>query len=156
MRAAALTLDEFALWLRLEDVYWSAEGRLSVDAVVLAAAVMALLVLGANPLDPEAGGGAVAVAVGAVVTGAVAVAALLKGRIVLGLLGLLVPLLALVGALRLARPSSPWARRRYPEGSAKAARSRARFPAGRRTRWDALVDAVAGAPSTDGETGSRS
>jgi hypothetical protein len=30
---AALTLDEFALWLNLEDVYWAHAGRLSIDAV---------------------------------------------------------------------------------------------------------------------------
>ena len=30
---AALTLDEFALWLNLEDVYWSPQGRSSIDAV---------------------------------------------------------------------------------------------------------------------------
>ena len=30
-----LTLDEFALWLNLEDVYWQREGRESIDAVVL-------------------------------------------------------------------------------------------------------------------------
>src|SRR2546421_6232369 len=29
---AALTLDEFALWLHLNDVYWSDQGRVSVDA----------------------------------------------------------------------------------------------------------------------------
>jgi hypothetical protein len=40
--AAALTLDEFALWLRLEDVYWAREGRESVDAIVLAGAVFLL------------------------------------------------------------------------------------------------------------------
>ncbi len=33
--ASALTLDEFALWLDLEDVYWTRQGRASVDAVVL-------------------------------------------------------------------------------------------------------------------------
>ena len=33
--AAALTLDEFALWLDLEDVYWTKQGRASVDAVIL-------------------------------------------------------------------------------------------------------------------------
>lgn len=43
---AALTLDEFALWLRLEDVYWSREGRESVDAVVLFGAL--LLISGAG------------------------------------------------------------------------------------------------------------
>jgi hypothetical protein len=32
---AAVTLDEFALWLNLEDVYWAKQGRESVDAVVL-------------------------------------------------------------------------------------------------------------------------
>ncbi|MDP9325122.1 MAG: hypothetical protein M3O87_01120 [Candidatus Dormibacteraeota bacterium] len=37
---AAMTLDEFALWLRLEDVYWTHEGRLSVDAVVLFGAIL--------------------------------------------------------------------------------------------------------------------
>lgn len=43
---AALTLDEFALWLRLKDVYWTREGRASIDAVVIAAAVAAVGVLG--------------------------------------------------------------------------------------------------------------
>ena len=37
---AALTLDEFALWLRLEDVYWAREGRESVDVVILFGAVL--------------------------------------------------------------------------------------------------------------------
>ena len=32
---AALTLDEFALWLNLKDVYWAREGRASIDAVIL-------------------------------------------------------------------------------------------------------------------------
>ena len=31
-----LTLDEFALWLNLEDVYWSEKGRQSIDAVIVA------------------------------------------------------------------------------------------------------------------------
>jgi hypothetical protein len=38
--AAALTLDEFALWLNLQDVYWAKEGRASVDAVIVVAAVL--------------------------------------------------------------------------------------------------------------------
>src|SRR5215217_2891088 len=41
---AGLTLDEFALWLRLEDVYWSDEGRASLDAIVLAT-VFAVVVM---------------------------------------------------------------------------------------------------------------
>ena len=43
---AALTLDEFALWLHLEDVYWAKQGRASVDAVIVAATILALGVLG--------------------------------------------------------------------------------------------------------------
>ncbi len=39
---AALVLDEFALWLRLEDNYWAKEGRLSVDVVVWVAALLGL------------------------------------------------------------------------------------------------------------------
>ena len=39
---AALTLDEFALWLSLEpDAYWTREGRLSIDAVILFGAALA-------------------------------------------------------------------------------------------------------------------
>jgi len=37
---AALTLDEFALWLNLEDVYWEREGRQSIDAVALFGALV--------------------------------------------------------------------------------------------------------------------
>lgn len=44
---AALTLDEFALWLNLQDVYWSREGRESIDAVVLFGALLAIGTWGA-------------------------------------------------------------------------------------------------------------
>jgi hypothetical protein len=37
---AALTLDEFALWLNLRDVYWTREGRESIDAVLLFGALL--------------------------------------------------------------------------------------------------------------------
>ena len=40
--ASALTLDEFALWLNLEDVYWARQGRESVDAVVLFGALLSI------------------------------------------------------------------------------------------------------------------
>jgi hypothetical protein len=43
---AALTLDEFALWLHLKDVYWEREGRRSIDIVIFAAAIAGLVVLG--------------------------------------------------------------------------------------------------------------
>jgi hypothetical protein len=45
--AAALTLDEFALWLNLRDVYWAKEGRSSLDAAVLFAAFLLISIMGA-------------------------------------------------------------------------------------------------------------
>jgi hypothetical protein len=45
---AALTLDEFALWLNLEDVYWAKQGRDSVDAVIITAILLSLVVLGSS------------------------------------------------------------------------------------------------------------
>jgi len=45
---AALTLDEFALWLNLEpDAYWSSAGRLSIDAVILFGSLLAVGAWGA-------------------------------------------------------------------------------------------------------------
>jgi hypothetical protein len=43
---AALTLDEFALWLNLRDVYWEREGRASIDAVLLFGSLLTIGVLG--------------------------------------------------------------------------------------------------------------
>jgi hypothetical protein len=159
---AALTLDEFALWLHLEDVYWTREGRSSVDAVLIALVVGTLLLLGANPFDDDRAKGEAAVALTIAVNVVFAVVAILKGRVVLGVAGVFLPLVAVVGAVRLARPASPWARRWYSPGSRRDERSRARFPAGRRTAWTRLVDlfavvppprhagAEAGAPSRGG------
>lgn len=44
---AALTLDEFALWLNLEDVYWQREGRESIGAVILFGCLLSIGVWGA-------------------------------------------------------------------------------------------------------------
>lgn len=43
---AALTLDEFALWLNLEDVYWARQGRESIDAIVLFGSVLLIGIWG--------------------------------------------------------------------------------------------------------------
>ena len=43
---AALTLDEFALWLNLRDVYWERQGRASFEALALFAAALAIAALG--------------------------------------------------------------------------------------------------------------
>jgi hypothetical protein len=44
--SSALTLDEFALWLDLQDVYWTKQGRASVDAVMLFGGVLSIGVWG--------------------------------------------------------------------------------------------------------------
>ena len=41
-----LTLDEFALWVELRDVYWEKEGRKSIDAMIVAGCVTGALVVG--------------------------------------------------------------------------------------------------------------
>jgi hypothetical protein len=44
---AALTLDEFALWFNLQDVYWSPQGRTSIDAIILFGALLSASAWGA-------------------------------------------------------------------------------------------------------------
>jgi hypothetical protein len=150
---AGLTMDEFALWVRLQDVYWTQEGRASLDAAVVAAAFAALVVLGTKPfgLDDPASIAGTALAVAPVV--GLALMCFAKGRVLLGVIGLFVPVVALVGALRLAHPSSPWARWRY--SGPRLERAEARFdPTRRATRWQRrIADLVAGAPSTHRSTG---
>ncbi|WP_157856310.1 hypothetical protein [Actinacidiphila yeochonensis] len=152
-----LVLDEFALVLHLEDVYWAEEGRRSVDAVILAVALIGLLVAGQAPLGGYVGGRDVtSYVVGALLLFFV-VLCLLKGKVWTGLLGVMVPFLALVGALRLARPGSPWARWRYTSRPRRMARAERREEGLRRRVMAAktrMMDAVAGAPTLATPSGS--
>ncbi|MCF2529301.1 hypothetical protein [Yinghuangia soli] len=145
---AALTLDEYALWFHLDDVYWSAEGRKSVDAVLIAAALGLLMMLGANPFDVGSGDSKPEIAGVVVVNLAFALVAIFKGKVATGLIGILVPFVAWVSSVRIAKPDSPWARWRYPEGSRKHAKALRRFPPGHRTAWDKCKDLIGGAPSS--------
>jgi hypothetical protein len=143
-----LTLDEFALWLHLEDVYWSDQGRQSIDAVVIAMAFGAMVVLGLAPLDVGDSGSIVSIAVAVAIQVFVVGICILKGKVLLGLLGLFIWPAALVGAIRLAKPGSPWARRRYGEGSKKLARAQERH-ARSQARRDRAMDLIGGTPSTE-------
>ena len=126
---AGLVLDEFALILHLDDVYWTEEGRKSVEAVVLTAALVGLLLAGFSPFgvnDLSAGElqdrGTVIANIGA--NFLFSLVALSKGKARIAILGVIVPVIAFVGAVRLARPASFWARRFYgrrPRARAKAA-----------------------------------
>src|SRR3954463_13134888 len=131
---AGLTIDEFALWLYLRDVYWADEGRLSVDAAILATVFAVLVVLGTKPFgldEPESVLGTVILVVQAV---GLSVVAFLKGRFVMGVVALFVPFWGLIAAVRLAKPDSPWARWRYRDARAgRLVRARARFREDRRS-----------------------
>jgi hypothetical protein len=124
-----LTLDEFALWLDLKDVYWSHEGRKSIDAVIVAATVAGIVLVGFTAWIDVAS--AVADVVFAIVGAAwvvgllLAAANLAKEKFATAIIGIVVPPVGLVGALRLAKPHSLWARLLY--GEEKQARSRSRF-----------------------------
>lgn len=157
----ALVLDEFALVLHLEDVYWSQEGRASIDALFAVIAVTGLLLLGVQPFViedmalflAESPALRIWVLLPMLLLVGLAAVTVLKGKIWTGMAGLFVPLLLVVGAIRLARPGSPWSRWRYRaerrHGVRKLARARRREarwrePVVRAKIW--LQDLVAGAP----------
>jgi hypothetical protein len=140
---AGLTLDEYALWLHLEDVYWAEEGRRSVDAVVIAALLGGLLLMGFLPFSTDDGAGPIILTMLIVLL--IAAVAILKGKIVMGVAGVLFPIVGLIGAIRVAKPGSFWAKRRYEPGSRKLARAERRYERHTR-RYQRFQDQVAGAP----------
>lgn len=149
---AGLTIDEFALWVYLDDVYWAKEGRSSIDATVIAAALMLLALLGFTPFTIEEGSveAVLGTAISALVVFLLVAICFAKGRILHGTIGFFVFPVALYGACRLGKPRSSWARRRYGERRPqKQARSEERFPPDRRTERfkDAFRDVVGGKPS---------
>ncbi|MEU3855985.1 hypothetical protein AB0F03_01160 [Streptomyces sp. NPDC028722] len=123
-----LVLDEFALILHLNDVYWTEDGRKSVEVVVLTAALVGLLLAGFSPFgvndltqqELADRGSVIATIAGNFLFSLIALG---KGKTRTAVFGTIVPLVALVGAVRLARPGSAWARRFY--GGRPRARARA-------------------------------
>lgn len=115
---AALTLDEFALWLHLDDVYWSEKGRQSIDAVIVFVVITGFMLIGAYPVTFSTAGGVEEVAGLLIVQGANLVfvgICFFKGKLMWGVFGIYMPLVAIIGSIRLARPGSPWAKRRYDD-----------------------------------------
>jgi hypothetical protein len=114
----SLVLDEFALILHLQDVYWSGEGQLSVEAVSLVAACLGLALVGFSPVQVQ-GVDKVELSLRISATGVLVIDAclalicILKGKYRSGLFGLFLPPVGFIGAVRLARPGSIWARHRY-------------------------------------------
>jgi hypothetical protein len=146
---AGLTLDEFALWLRLSDVYWSAEGRESIDAVIVCALLGGLVVVGVQPFNLADTPSAIGTTVAVPVVGALAGIAFAKGRVMLGAISIFVPVVGAFAAIRLAKPNSTWAHRRYRGARAhKLERARARYGPERRGEvlGTRIRDAIGGPP----------
>lgn len=148
---AALTLDEFALWFNLDDVYWTKSGRKSIDAILVGGALGAVLLMQAAPLGTAGGRDPLAIWLYLVTLAfnlAVAGICIMKGKLTSGLIGIVIPLLATIGAIRLAKPSSVWARRRY--SGTKLSRAQQRFGPAYQLRRDRLRDLLGGRPDPAG------
>jgi hypothetical protein len=147
-----LTIDEFALWVHLDDVYWAEEGRSSIDATVIAAAAMVLVLVGASPLAIETGSASAVIGTiaSAALVFAFVAASLLKGRVLHGVIGFFFVPVAIYASCRIGKPGSAWARRRYgARRPRKQAKAEARFAPERRTERfkEAFRDIVGGKPS---------
>jgi hypothetical protein len=113
-----LTLDEFALWLNLEDVYWATKGRQSIDAVVITACLLLisllglwfwidlyealLLLLGVGGARFTGSESAAYLVPWQLLGIALGILCMVKGKRLVGIVGLFIPLVAVVGAIQLA------------------------------------------------------
>jgi hypothetical protein len=160
----ALTLDEFAMIFHVRDVYWSEEGRTSIDALLMGGALAGLLLVGASPFDVEDQAGVeqssrVSFFLVIIVNAMLAAITFLKKKPFFGVVAILIPLVGLISSIRLAKPSSPWARwfyepergsrRRRAKRERKLQRSINRFERGRLGRFERwFSDLVGGAPQS--------
>jgi hypothetical protein len=150
---SSLVMDEFAMILHLQDVYWTNEGRVSVEMVSLTVACLGFVLVGSSPLGISGMGQAeLTVRIGAiagyVVNGGLVLCCLSKGKYRTALFGIFVPLVSLVGAVRLGRPQSRWAKRFYgAERRQRATERHERFDARWDPVWDWFSNLIGGKPS---------
>lgn len=125
---AGLAFDEFALWLNLRDVYWEKEGRRSIDAVIVVGILALIGVTGfrvwVDTADEVAGEVFAGIAALGALGTLMALVAATKGRLWFAAIGIFIWPVAAVGALRLAKPTSVWARRFYGPEKLELARRR--------------------------------
>jgi hypothetical protein len=144
---AAMVLDEFALAVHLQDVYWEKEGRKSVDAVIIGAIFGTLFLLHVAPFGHPKDLPRLALTIVFLVNMVFVLMAAVKGKIYLAIFGVFVPLLALLGAIRLAEPDSIWARRFYNPQGEKMSYARERYSVYEKTFLplkERLIDIVGG------------
>jgi hypothetical protein len=153
-----LTLDEFALWLNLKDVYWSKQGRRSIDAVVIAAALSGVLLISLRSwidLTTDVADLVQALVGAAGVLGVIlALVNAAKEKFGMAVWSILVPVVGLVGAVRLAKPYSVWAKLFYRHGKLDHAKQRYAGSRGRPfwKRGDELLARLRLRPSRAGGT----
>jgi lysyl-tRNA synthetase class 2 len=155
---AALVLDEWALVFHLGDVYWLEQGRASVSAAIMGVMVAGLLLVSSSPFDPGSSrtdDSKTAFFATIAANLVFATVSFLKAKPFLGITALFFSPVGWVAAVRLAKPSSPWAhwfydpaRGRSPDRRArKLARSRKRFSHSRLERFQRwFTDLIGGKP----------
>jgi hypothetical protein len=123
-----LTLDEFALWVELKDVYWTKDGRKSIDAMIVAGCLAGLLAVGFSSWIKLADDLERGVAAGVGVIGLLGIALALvnasKEKFWWALASLIIPVAGIPPAVRLAKPHSLWARVFYRGREMERARER--------------------------------
>jgi hypothetical protein len=123
-----LTLDEFALWLNLQDVYWSEKGRQSIDAVIVATLMLVVALLGLQFWIDVREAVLLAIGIGGkrfvgaeslpwllsfqLLGIAAAIVCWLKGKRLFAIVGAFVPIIGIFGAVTKPREDSWWTRRR--------------------------------------------
>jgi hypothetical protein len=123
---AAFILDEFALSVHLRDVYWTSEGRHSIEVSIMWVLLGLLLLAGISPFGIHDSTEIPRIIGFAVVASSIVLSCVtcLKGKLTLGLISIFVPPVGIVTATRLARPGSIWAQF---YGEEKARRAQERF-----------------------------
>jgi hypothetical protein len=128
-----LTLDEFALWLNLKDVYWEKQGRKSIDAVIIAAGLSGLALISLRSwidLTTDVADEIQAIVGSLGLVGVLlALANAAKEKFGMAIWSILVPFVGLFGAFRLGKPHSVWAKLFYRHG--KRERSEERYAGSR-------------------------
>jgi hypothetical protein len=126
-----LVFDEFALLLYLDDVYWTQQGRLSIEMVTIVVIIILCILVGLSPLGVDnitfrEFSIRISMQIHFLLCGIGAAVCLLKGKYYTAVFAVFVGVIAVVGAIRLARPGSVWAHRFYAPGSSKERRAQHR------------------------------
>jgi hypothetical protein len=114
--------------------------------VIFATIIAAGLLVGTVPLGVDEAGSTLVLVLLVVLDLGVAVVAALKGKYTSAIAGMMIPPVAWFAAIRVARPGSWWARRRYREGSGRSARATAREQR-RHRRRTRLQEVIGGIPA---------